>query len=168
MNARKSRDSTLRPGTLPGELGTKTWLTSQTAANLVYLNRGRLEEVKRAADFLLHHRDENGAYQGLTIATWVYIPLFSFLQGRGSETVRKCLEHAEKWVEKETDPSFLVWYLECLTSAGFSLSHPIASICLEKLISLQREDGSFSSADGDRYVVPTTIRAARFLKLYVR
>lgn len=151
------------PWDMPGELMTRIWLTSQTAANLVSLGKGNLEAVKRAADFLLQNRDETGRFSGYRITTWICIPLFSFREGKNSDTVRTCLEHAEKWVEEETDPGFLVWYLECLTSAGLALSHPVASKCLEKLAELQRDDGSFSSVDGDRYVVSNTIGAVRFL-----
>lgn len=83
---------------MPGELGPKMWLTAQTAANLVYLSKGELKEVERAAKFLLWHRDESGIFKGYTITTWVCVPLFSFLEGKGCEVVSKSLEFAEKWV----------------------------------------------------------------------
>lgn len=153
------------PWDMPGELNTRLWLTALTAANLVNLEKGDLEAVRRAAGFLLQHRDESGRFKGYAITTWICIPLFSFLKGKDSDIVKGCLEHVEEWAEEETDPGFLVWYLECLTLAGLTLDHPTASNCLEKLGRLQRDDGSFSSVDGDRYVVPNTIGAARFMVL---
>ena len=53
------------PWDKPGELNTRLWLTALTAANLVNLEKGDLEAVMRAADFLLQHRDESGRFQGL-------------------------------------------------------------------------------------------------------
>jgi len=38
--------------------------------------------------------------------------------------------------------------------------------CIDRVIDLQKQDGAWTSGDGEKYSVSTTINALRILKMY--
>jgi hypothetical protein len=87
------------------------------------------------------------------------------LEGVENETAQKSLELVQGWLEQEdADASFLNWYLQCLSQAKVPKNHPLVQKCLEKLVKLQQKNGSWTSVDGERYIVPTTITVLKLLR----
>jgi hypothetical protein len=149
----------------PGKLETKTWLTAEIARNLIQLSYRDSKQVKKAAKFLLQNTDENGKVEGYKIATWIALSVLAQLEGIENETVQKSLKLVQEWLEEEdVDASFLNWYLQCLSQVKIPKNHPLVQKCLEKLVKLQQENGSWASVDGERYIVPTTITALKLLR----
>jgi hypothetical protein len=153
------------PWDTPKKLETKTWLTAEVTNNLIQLDYRNSEQVEKAVEFLMRNRDENGKVAGYKIATWIAMSVFAQLEGLDNETVQKSLKLVETWLQEEDiDPSFLNWYLACLHDAKISHNHPLVQQCLERLVKLQQENGSWTSVDGGRYIVPTTITALKMLR----
>ncbi|MFP3985018.1 MAG: prenyltransferase/squalene oxidase repeat-containing protein [Candidatus Bathyarchaeia archaeon] len=151
----------------PGKLETKTWLTAAATNNLILLGYRRSDQVKKAAKFLKENMDENGKIAGFRIATWIAISVFAQLEDLEKETLRKSLQLFEEWLQKEkTDASFLNWYLECLLDAKIPQNHPLVQKCLKKLVKLQQRNGSWTSADGAKHTVSTTVTALKMLRNY--
>ena len=155
------------PWDTPGALGTKIWLTADITNALIQLGYQNSEHVRKAADFLAKNRDENGKVAGFRIATWIALSVFAQLEGLENEAVQKSLKLVEEWLkEEDTDASFLNWYLMCLQDAKFPRKHPLVQQCLKRLVKLQQKNGSWTSVDGGRYMVPTTITALKLLRDY--
>ncbi|MDH5448784.1 MAG: terpene cyclase/mutase family protein [Candidatus Bathyarchaeota archaeon] len=153
------------PWDTPAKPETRTWLTAEVANKLIQLGYHNSEYVRKAAKFLMQNRDKNGKVAGYRIATWITISVFAQLEGIENEIVQKSMKLVEEWLqEEEIDASFLNWYLECLHDAKIPRNHPLVQICLEKLVKLQQKNGSWTSVDGERYIVPTTITALKLLR----
>lgn len=153
----------------PGKLETKTWLTGEVANNLIQLGHRDSEQVKRAVEFLKGIIDENGKVTGYKIATWITTSVIAQLEGIENNTAQKSLNLIQEWLQVEdTDASFLNWYLACLLKAKIAKDHPLVQECLDKLLGLQQENGSWTSVDGERYTVPTTITSLRLLRAFNR
>jgi len=56
--------------------------------------------------------------------------------------------------------------LECFYAAGISKDIPMVRRCIDRVIDLQKQDGAWTSGDGEKYSVSTTINALRTLKMY--
>lgn len=153
------------PWDTPSKLETRTWLTAEVTSKLIRLGYHNSEYVRKAAKFLMQKRDKNGKVAGYRIATWITISVFAQLKGIENKIVQKPMKLVEEWLqEEETDASFLNWYLECLHDAKIPQNHPLVQSCLEKLVKLQQKNGSWTSVDGKKYIVPTTITALKLLR----
>jgi hypothetical protein len=149
----------------PGSIRTRVWLTGEIARQLIRLGHKGSESIQRAARFLRKHRGNDGRFAGFEIATWIALGVFGELHGPENEIVLDSLNLVSKWLrEDEEDAAFLCWYLECLDSAGIPSVHPLVSRCANALQMRQHEDGTFSSADGARYTIKTTLSALKLLK----
>jgi len=149
---------------MPGDLKTKMWLTGEITRLLIKLNYKDARPVEKALDFLLKHRDKEGKFAGFRISTWIAIAIFGQLKGLNNELVDKALSVVGNWIDDESDASFLVWYLECLGQGDIPKNHPIIRKCLNKLIKQQHKNGRWTSEDGERYTVSTTISTLKTLR----
>ena len=151
----------------PGDLKTKMWLTATITNHLIQLGYRESEAVRRATQFLLENRNEDGAFFGFLHSTWISVEVFGQLEGINSEVVRKALKVIERNISRmEDEVSDFIWVLECFHVTGISKDNPIAKRCIARIIELQRENGAWTSADGEKYSVSTTINALNVLKLY--
>ena len=152
---------------MPGDLKTKMWLTASVLNFLIQLGYRESEAVNKAKQFLLKNRDEEGKFVGFLHSTWISVGVFGQLEGKDSEIVKKALEVIERNLGRlEDGAGDLVWCLECFYAARIGKDAPIVKRCLNRVIELQRQDGAWTSGDGDKHSVSTTINALRILKMY--
>jgi len=152
---------------IPGDLKTQMWLTASITNELIQLNYAESEAVRRATEFLLENRNEEGTFSGFLHSTWISVGVFGQLQRANSEVVTKALKVIERNISRMEDGAAdFVWCLECFYIAGLPKNHPLVKRCIERVIKRQGEDGAWTSADGEKYGVSTTINALRVLKLY--
>ena len=151
----------------PGDLKTKMWLTVSISNYLIRLGYTESEAVRKATRFLLNHRDEKGKFAGFLHSTWISVGVFGQLDGVNSEIVKKALKVIERNVNRMEDgASDFTWCLECFCVAGICKDDPMVKRCIDRVIELQRENGAWTSEDGEKYAVSNTINALRVLKMY--
>jgi len=151
----------------PGDLKTKMWLTASILGCLIQLGYRDSEAVRKGTRFLLENRDEQGKFFGFLHSTWISVGVFGQLEGVGSEIVKKALEVIERNLDRlEDGAGDFIWCLECFYAAGISKDIPMVRRCIDRVIDLQRQDGAWTSGDGEKYSVSTTINALRILKMY--
>lgn len=151
----------------PGDLKVKMWLTACILNNLIKLGYIESEAVKKATQFLLKHRDEDGKFVGFLHATWISVGIFGQLEGSNSEVVKKALNVIKQNFEQlEDDPTNLTWCLECFYVAGISKDDPVVKRCINRVIELQRQDGAWSSGDGAEQTVSITLGVLKTFKMY--
>jgi prenyltransferase beta subunit len=152
---------------MPGDLKTRMWLTATIINHLIKLGYRESEAVRRATQFLLKHRDEEGKFAGFLHSTWISVGVFGQLEGIDSEVVNKALKVIERNMSRMEDgASDFVWCLECFYVAGILRDVPIVIRCIDRVTELQREDGAWASTDGEKYAVSNTVNALRVLKMY--
>lgn len=152
---------------LPGNLKTKMWLTASVLNHLIQLGYRGSEAVRRGKEFLLRNRDEEGKFVGFLHSTWISVGVFGQLEGANSGVVKRALEVIERNLDRlEDGAGDIIWCLECFYVAGLSKDTPLVGRCIDRVIGLQRQDGAWTSGDGEEYSVSTTINALRILKLY--
>ena len=152
---------------IPGDLKTKMWLTATITNHLIQLGYGESEAVRRATEFLLKNRDEEGKFAGFLHSTWISVGVFGQLEGPDSEVVKQALKVIERNINRMEDgASDFIWCLESFYVAGLSKDVPVVKRCVDRVIELQREDGAWASGDGEKYAVSNTINALKVLKMY--
>ena len=151
----------------PGDLKTKMWLTAAVTNCLIPLGHSESEAVRKATQFLLKNRDDEGRFAGFLHSTWISVGVFGQLEGANSGIVKKTLKAIERNISwMEDGASDFVWCLECFHVAGIPKDDAVAKRCIARVIALQRDNGSWASGDGEKYAVSNTISALRVLKMY--
>jgi len=151
----------------PGDLKTKMWLTANVLNYLIQLGYRESKTVRRAIQFLLKNRDEEGKFTGFLHSTWISVGVFGQLDGTNSKIVKQALRVIERNITRlEDGASDFIWCLESFHVAGISKNTPLVKRCIDKVIESQKENGAWTSADGEQYDVSTTINALRILKMY--
>lgn len=151
---------------LPRDLKTSMWLTADITNFLILAGYKDSRAMQRAAGFLLGNRDEEGRFTGYLHSTWISIGVFGQLKGSESEIVKKALNVIDKNLAKLDEGTVLAWCLECFYVAGLVQENPIVRKCIDKLVSLQQENGAWLSSDGEKFAVTTTLSALKALKKY--
>ena len=90
------------------------------------------------------------------------------IEGLDEKVAKKMENNILSWIEEETDPSFLAWYLECLLQAGLSNDHPIFESTIKRILEKQRRDGSWFTMDGERFSVAATLNVLKVLRMLNR
>ena len=151
----------------PGDLKTKMWRTASITNYLIQLGCRESEAVRRATQFLLENRSEEGAFFGFLHSTWISVGVFGQLEGVNSEVVKEASKVIERNFNRVEDgASDFIWCLECFYVAEVSKNVPLVKRCIDRAIELQKENGAWASGDGEKYSVSTTISALRVLKMY--
>jgi prenyltransferase beta subunit len=152
---------------MPEDPKTKMWLTADMCNYLTQLSQRESEAVKRATEFLLKNRDTEGKFAGFMHSTWISVAVFGQLTGSGSDIVKKALKVIERNISRiEDGATDFIWCLECFYVAGISKDASIVKKLINRTIELQKKNGAWTSADGEKYSVSTTIGALRVLKMY--
>ena len=155
------------PWDMPGDLKTKMWLTASILGYLIQLGYEESEAVRKGVRFLLRNRDEKGKFAGFLHSTWIAVGVFGQLEGADSEVVTKALSVMERNLSRlEAGASDFAWCLESFCFAGIPKEHPLVKSCIGRLAELQREDGAWTSGDGEEYTVDATIAALKAMKMY--
>ena len=151
----------------PGDLKTKMWLTANISNHLIQLGYRESEAIRKATEFLLKNRDDEGKFVGFLHSTWISIGVFGQLEGINSEVVKKALKVIDRNINRmENGVSSFTWCLECLYVAGVPKENPVVEKCINRVIKSQSENGVWTSEDGEKYAVFETINALRVLKMY--
>ncbi len=151
----------------PGDPKTKMWLTADVCNYLIQLGYRESEAVKKATEFLLKNRDAESKFAGFMHSTWISVAIFGQLKGSNSEIVKKALKVIERNISRiEDGATDFIWCLECFHVAGISKDTPPVKRCIDRVIELQKKNGAWASADGEKYNVSTTIGALKVLKMY--
>lgn len=151
----------------PGDLRTKMWLTANVSNYLIQLGHEESVAIRKAVALLLGNRDKDGKFAGFLHSTWLSIGVFGQLEGSHSDVVDKALRVLDRSIGRMEDGAGdFAWCLECLHVAGVPKDNPVTKKCIDRLVELQSEDGAWSSGDGGKYTVSTTISALRVLKNY--
>lgn len=152
---------------LPGDPKTKMWLTADMCNYLIQLGYRKSEAVRKATEFLLKNRDAEGKFAGVLHSTWISVAVFGQLKGNNSEIVKKALKVIERNISRiEDGAADFIWCLECFYVARIPNDEPLVKRCIDRVIELQRENGTWTSGNGEKYNVSTTINALRVLKMY--
>jgi len=151
---------------LPGDLKTSMWLTADITNHLMQAGFKESQVVRRAAGFLLSNRDEEGKFAGYLQATWISVGVFGQLSGIESEIVKKALTMIDRSMVKLKDGTVLAWCLQCFHAAGLDKENPVVRKCINELVSLQQENGSWISSDGETYTVSATVNVLKALRKY--
>ncbi len=151
----------------PGDLKTKMWLTANISNHLIQLSHRESEAIRKATEFLLKNRDDEGKFAGFLHSTWISIGVFGQLEGINSEVVKKALRVIDRNINRmENGVSSFTWCLECFYVAGVPKENSVAQKCIYRVIKLQSENGAWVSEGGEKYAVSATINALRVLKMY--
>jgi len=152
---------------MPNDFKTTLWLTASITNYLIQLSYRKSSAVQKAASFLLKNRDNQGKFAGFLHTIWISIEVFGQLEGSNSDAVKRMLGVMEQNIEKLKDSAGdLAWCLECLYVAGVSKENALVRRCIEELVNLQQDVGSWKSGNGEEYGVSTTINALTVLKKY--
>lgn len=151
----------------PDNPNTALWLTADVTNVLIQLDYRDSPAVQKAVAFLLKNRDRDGKFAGPLHSTWISAGIFGQLKGSDSPVVKSALRVMELNFEKLRDGAGdFAWCLECFYAGGIPNENPLVKQCIEELVSLQQENGSWKSADGGEYTISTTINALRVLRNY--
>ncbi len=148
---------------IPGDPGTTVWLTADITGILVGLGRGD-ERTERALEFLKENQAPDGKFRGFIHSTWIAVAIFG-KNGHDDERVRKdALTYLGSLEFDDWDASSIVWCLDCLRAGSVDTGSRLWVRLSEMLQTLQLEDGSWGSVDGEEYRVRTTIDVLALLK----
>jgi len=151
----------------PGSFRTTMWLTADIANYLIQLGYRNSPVVQKATGFLLENRDNTGKFAGPLHSTWISIGVFGQLEGSSSDAVRRALKVVEQnFASLKDGAGDLAWCLECFYVAGIPKDSLLVKRCIEELVNLQQENGSWKSADGEEYTVTITLNVLNVLKKY--
>jgi len=150
----------------PRDIRAKILSTAYTGfwlAKLGYPDDGR---IKRACDFLISYRKENGAFEGYKHNTWIATALFAMVYGKRCNVTTDGLRFLAEIPDGQWIPSQIAWLLWSLSSANFTKSNRFVRQFLNLLSKSQCSDGSFASEDGGEFSVSATLEAIKVLKCF--
>lgn len=150
----------------PRDIRAKILSTAYTGFWLAKLGYSRDDRVKRACDFLIKHRRENGAFEGFGHNTWIAASLFAMVRGKRCTLTTEGLNFLAKIPGERWVPSQVAWLLWCLASADFTKKNRFVKHFIDLLSNSQNPDGSFMSEDGKEYSVSATIEGIKVLKYF--
>jgi prenyltransferase beta subunit len=150
----------------PRDIKVKILSTAYTGFWLAKLGYQKDSRIKRACDFLINYRKENGAFEGFRHNTWIAVSLFAMVYGKRCNVTMKGLKYLAEIPKDRWVPSQIAWLLWCLSSANFTNRNKFVMHFLNLLSKSQNLDGSFSSEDGREFSVSATIEAIKALKCF--
>jgi len=129
----------------PKDIRVKILSTAYTGFWLAKLNYSKDDRIKKACDFLIKYRKENGAFEGFKHTTWIASSFFAMIYGKRCKVTREGLKFLAKIPEDQWIPSQIAWLLWCLNSANFTKNNKYVKHFLNLLLKTQNPDGSFGS-----------------------
>jgi hypothetical protein len=150
----------------PKDIRVKILSTAYTGFWLAKLGYQKDNRIKRACDFLINYRRENGAFEGFRHNTWIAVSLFAMVYGKRCNVTKRGLKYLAEIPDDEWISSQIAWLLWCLSSANFTSKNKFVNHFLNLLSQSQSPDGSFRSEDGREFSVSATIEAIKVLKYF--
>jgi len=148
----------------PRNIHVKILSTAYTGFWLAKLSYSKDNRIKKACNFLINYRKENGSFEGFRHNTWIASSLFAMAYGKRCKVTRDGLEFLSKIPEGQWVPSQIAWLLWCLSSANFTKNNRFVKYFLNSLSKSQNPDGSFVSEEGEGFSVSATLEAIKVLK----
>ena len=150
----------------PRNIHVKILSTAYTGFWLAKLGYAKDPRIRRACDFLINYRKENGAFEGFRHNTWIAASLFAMVYGKRSRVTREGLKFLAEISEDQWMSSQIAWVLQCLSSADFTKKNRFVKHFLNLLLKSQNPDGSFASEDGEKFSINATLEAIKVLKYF--
>ena len=150
----------------PRDIRTKILFTAYTGFWLAKLDYSEDNRIKKACDFLINYRRENGGFEGFKHNTWIAATLFAMVYGKRCNITRDGLKFLAEIPDGQWIPSQIAWLLWCLSSASFIKNNKFVKYFLNLLSKSQNPDGSFASEDGREFSVSATLEAIKVLKYF--
>jgi len=154
------------PWTNPRNIHVKILSTAYTGLWLAKLGYSKDNRIRRACDFLMNYRKEDGSFEGFRHNTWIAASLFAMVYGKRSRVTIEGLKFLAEISEDQWVPSQIAWLLWCLSSANFKKNNKFVKHFLSLLSKSQSSDGSFASEDGREFSVSATLEALKVLKYF--
>ncbi|OGO20089.1 MAG: hypothetical protein A2Z14_04690 [Chloroflexi bacterium RBG_16_48_8] len=156
----------LPPWIVPGSLHTRHYLSAYSAFWLAIKGFHSFPAFRMALDYLDTHFLEKTLFKGFLHTTWIASSLFLMAGEPYIEAAMSGLQILIRKPKSEWEDSQLAWALDCLGKAGLPRKHPFVQMGIKELIRRQAPDGSWSSEDGQVFVVNGTIAALKAFKHY--
>jgi len=150
----------------PKNIGVKISSTAYTGFWLAKLGYSKDKRIKKACNFLIKYKKENGAFEGFRHNTWIAASLFAMVYGKRCRVTREGLKFLAEITKYQWIPSQMAWLLWCLSSANFTRHNKFVKYFLNLLSKSQNPDGSFASEDGREFSVSATLEAIKVLKYF--
>ncbi len=149
-----------------GDLRSKLYLSSYATYWLAVGGFSQTVAFKKAIRFLIRYQEKSGALPGYYHATWIATGAFLLAGDRYARMAGAGIKFLSELVHTEWSDSQIAWALDCLSTGGLLMDHPLVSSLLSELVKRQKPDGSWASEDGEAYAVGATIQALKVLKRY--
>jgi len=150
----------------PRNIHVKILSTAYTGFWLAKLGYSKHNRIRRACDFLINYRKENGCFEGFRHNTWIAASLFTMVYGKRCRVTKEGLRFLAETPQNQWAPSQIAWLLWCLSSANFTKNNKFVKHFLSLLSKSQNLDGSFSSEDGREFSISATLEAVKVLKYF--
>jgi hypothetical protein len=153
----------LPPWIRPGELPTRTYLTSHGACWFAARRAGRANAFGGAVAYLAAQQLPDGRIPGYMHAN--FLAAAAFLQaGPGfAGHAQHTLEFLLMLRRADWFDSHVAWALDSLLRAGLDADHPLLRFLLRELIARQGEDGAWAVEDGPDFAASATVAAIKVL-----
>jgi hypothetical protein len=136
------------------------YLTADSAYHLAVGRDAQLDAVTNACNYLYQLELEDQFPQTI----WIMGALFTIAEGETSEVAQATRAYLEARLDDQWDASALAWMLNTYLNAGIAPSTPLLARARALLEQAQQPNGSFSSDDGDPFILDATIQAVRALQ----
>jgi hypothetical protein len=147
----------------PGDLLTQAWLTGEIVRQLAKDLKPDREKLRMGCVWLKENFDGEKMV-GYKITSGIALAAFHLVNPKETEVIETLTPLVRRWTAEEEDPAFISWLLDCLVDFGITREDDTSKAALDKLEGLQKQDGSWGTADGNRWAVNTTINALRLLR----
>lgn len=149
------------PWAMPGDASAKLYLTANAGCWIDYF-RSSDPGLTMIGEFLVANLNE-GYLPGFLHANWLAAGLlYSLGEHKSSESILTYL-HSKLPV---LEASNLAWLINALCIMGISSDHQLIADAINKLRTLQHEDGRWVSEDGEWQDVHTTLESIRAIRQF--
>jgi hypothetical protein len=156
----------LPPWICPGNLKTQHYLSSYSTYWLAMRSPRTSTGFLLGLDYLDTQYQEKTLYKGYLHTTWIASSVFLLAGEAYAEAAMTGLKIITSRKSSDWENSQLAWALDCLGNAGLPRDHPFIKMGVKDLVRRQAPNGSWSSEDGESFVVNGTIAALKAFKQY--
>jgi len=154
------------PWIVPGSLQTRHYLSAYSAFWLAVKGLHSDPAFLMALDYLDTQFHEKTLFKGYLHTIWIASSLFLMAGEPHIQVAFIGLQILMRKPSSEWEDSQLAWALDCFGKARLPRKHPFVQMGITELNQRQAPDGSWSSEDGQAFVVNGTIAALKAFKHY--
>lgn len=142
----------------------RLWFTISTTVWLMEAGFESHSGIRRSTRYLSDYWDEHGKFRVTGYPYWAGLPFFAKTMGIESEAFSSCYNYTLDRIE-QYNAFLLGWVLNMCKLTGLPASDGLVKASLDRLESLQGQDGAWESKYGDSYC---TLFALNMLRHYGR